>query len=138
MTELEQIRPEFRESFQRFVDNGEADEAFLEYMDADEACQQAIDVALRKQAEEVRAFAEALRAPEAASEPELHEGVFEEVLKEIGSVAVSVGAANETEIEHAFEHYPAELPAIANALDRLGQAAKRVLQRRDHPTEAEA
>lgn len=136
MRELEQIRPEFHESFQRFIETGEANEAFLQYMDTDEACQQAVDSALRKQAEEVRAFAEALRAPEAASELELYGDAFEEMLREIVTVAASVGSADETEIERAFEQHAAELPAIASALEKMRQVANRVLQRQDSPTEA--
>lgn len=58
---LEKIKPGFRESFYRFIDTGEADEAFLKYMNEDEGCQQTVDAALNRQADGIRAFAESLR-----------------------------------------------------------------------------
>lgn len=67
MMGLEKIRPEFRGSFYRFIDTGEADEAFLKYMDEDKDCRQAVDTALTQQAKGIREFAEALKAPKVTS-----------------------------------------------------------------------
>jgi hypothetical protein len=63
---LNLISPEWREEFLRFIESGEADQRFLDYIDSDEKCQEAVDLAVSAQAESFEGLAAALQA-----EPEL-------------------------------------------------------------------
>lgn len=52
---LRLIKPEWRSAFQEFIKTGEADDAFLDYLDNDETAQEAVEKAFNRQ---VRAFEE--------------------------------------------------------------------------------
>ena len=51
------VAPEWQESFLRFVETGEANEAFLSFLDADKACQEAVEQASSMQASAFEEFA---------------------------------------------------------------------------------
>lgn len=59
---LTSILPEHRESFLRFAETGEAPQAFLDYLDADRACQQALEEVLEIQSSGFRGLAAGLHA----------------------------------------------------------------------------
>jgi hypothetical protein len=67
---LHGIEPQWRESFARFVQTGEAEDEFLNYLNLDKNAQQAVEAAFDAQAQAFQAIAEELKktpAPDAAA-----------------------------------------------------------------------
>jgi hypothetical protein len=56
------VAPEWREAFQKFTATGEAEDEFLQYMERDQDCQLAVDLAFAEQARAFEEIAEALRS----------------------------------------------------------------------------
>ena len=50
----------WREDFIRFIQDGTASKEFLNYLDSDKKCQQAVDMAFEIQAEAIQSLAQAL------------------------------------------------------------------------------
>lgn len=65
---LDLVQPEFREAFLRFVDTGELDPEFEQYLDQDELCQRAVEAAADAQLEGLSAAGRRLRENEAVSQ----------------------------------------------------------------------
>jgi hypothetical protein len=60
---IAKVAPEWRAAFVRFVDTGEADDAFLNHLDQDKSTQEAVEIAFNAQAEALEGLAQALREP---------------------------------------------------------------------------
>lgn len=58
---LQNVDPRWHEQFVRFVDSGEASDEFLQFLDTDEPCQQAVETAFQVQAAGVAKAVAALR-----------------------------------------------------------------------------
>lgn len=65
---LQLVKPQFRSAFARFVETGEMDASFEEFLNSDADCQAAIEAVATEQLESLRDFGRSLRAgqPEAA------------------------------------------------------------------------
>ena len=60
-TVVEQIKPEWRNEFRRFVDSGDASDKFLAYLDSSEEGKKAVEQAFNAQADALTGLADALR-----------------------------------------------------------------------------
>jgi hypothetical protein len=60
------VAPEWRSAFVRFVETGEADEAFLNHLDRDEETQAAVERAFSEQSKALEGLAQALRESDTA------------------------------------------------------------------------
>ncbi len=58
---LDLVKPRFRDAFTRFVDTGELDESFAEYLNQDPSCQAAIEAIAKEQLDSLREFGRSLR-----------------------------------------------------------------------------
>src|SRR5688500_16023424 len=58
------IEYRWREAFLQFIESGEADESFLQYLDQDADCQRAVELAFTRQAQAFQAFAQVLKSEE--------------------------------------------------------------------------
>ena len=65
---LAHIDKKWHQDFIRFVDTGEASDAFLEYLNKDAGGQQAVEMAFTAQAQGIRGLAEELKNPPPAAE----------------------------------------------------------------------
>jgi hypothetical protein len=61
-TVVEQIKPEWRNEFRRFVDSGDASDEFLAYLDSSEEGKKAVEQAFNAQADALTGLADALRS----------------------------------------------------------------------------
>lgn len=61
-TVLQQIEPQWRKEFRRFVDTGDASDEFLAYLDNSEEGKRAVEVAFNAQADALTGLADALRS----------------------------------------------------------------------------
>jgi hypothetical protein len=61
------IQPKWQKEFLRFVETGDAEDRFLEYLDHDEEGKQAVELAFNAQADALKGLADALRNPQAES-----------------------------------------------------------------------
>jgi len=67
-TLLGNIQPQWHEAFLRFIDTGEADDAFLEYLNKDNDAQKVVELAFNAQAEAIQGLAKELKNPSSQSE----------------------------------------------------------------------
>ena len=58
------MAPEWRNPFVRFIETGEAEEAFLDHLDRDKATQEAVELAFSAQSQALEGLAHALRESE--------------------------------------------------------------------------
>lgn len=58
---MTKVPPEWRPAFLRFVETGEADEAFLDHLDGDKTTQEAVELAFSAQSQALEGLAHALR-----------------------------------------------------------------------------
>ena len=61
-TVVQQIKPEWRNEFRRFVDSGDASDEFLAYLDSSEEGKKAVEQAFNAQADALTGLAHALRS----------------------------------------------------------------------------
>lgn len=87
-TVVEQIKPEWRNEFRRFVDSGDASDEFLAYLDSSEEGKKAVEQAFNAQADALTGLADALRSLQT-------ENVGTEVAKPAEAVSVKVTEAVE-------------------------------------------
>lgn len=90
---LRNVKPEWQAAFVRFVETGEAEEDFLNYLNSDEGAQQAVEAAFSAQAEAFQSMADEFKRNESSSESEsgdspldckpLIEGDMEKAVEEI-------------------------------------------------------
>lgn len=73
---LTHIKPEWQDSFLRFIDTGEASDKFLEYLELDDEAQKAVEIAFKTQAR-----------------------AFEELAGELRKTRAEVGKPQESELE---------------------------------------
>ena len=59
---VEQIKPEWRDEFRRFLDSGDASDEFLAYLDSSEEGKKAVELAFNAQADALTGLADALRS----------------------------------------------------------------------------
>jgi hypothetical protein len=59
---LQQIKPQWREEFRRFVDTGDASDEFLAYLDNSEEGKHAVELAFNAQADALTGLADALKS----------------------------------------------------------------------------
>jgi hypothetical protein len=64
----EMVAPQWRSAFLRFVETGEAEEDFLDFLDRDEQCQRAVEQAFDRQAKGFEGMAAELRRVSDAAE----------------------------------------------------------------------
>jgi hypothetical protein len=64
---LDSVDEQWRSEFERFVETGEADDAFLTYLDQDEGAQQAVEAAFKRQAAKFEGLAAELKRRQAES-----------------------------------------------------------------------
>jgi|1185.fasta_scaffold284138_1 hypothetical protein len=67
------VKSRFRDAFTRFIDTGELDDSFAEYLNQDPGCQAAIEAIAKEQLDSLREFGRSLREDSrqsAAVEPE--------------------------------------------------------------------
>lgn len=58
---VNRLDPQWRSAFVKFVETGDADQAFLKYLDEDKGCQKAVELAFTAQAAAFEDFARALK-----------------------------------------------------------------------------
>lgn len=66
---IEGVIPEWRSEFQRFVETGEAQEAFLNYLNQDAAAQDAVEKAFNHQVEQFEGLAAELKKRQQSDSP---------------------------------------------------------------------
>src|ERR1700682_2924632 len=60
---LKSVKPQWHKAFLQFIDTGEADDAFLKYLNEDEEGQQAVELAFNAQSKAIQGLAEEFRNP---------------------------------------------------------------------------
>lgn len=80
------IKPEWREEFGLFIKSGEASQGFLEYLDRDEACQEALEQAFEEQAAGLKDIAQALKTDEVPTPDDDARGKMGEILVDSGVI----------------------------------------------------
>lgn len=104
------VNPHWQGAFLRFIESGEAEEDFLAYLDQDEDCQKAVDLAFTAQAATFEDFARALSSAETTTPEER---------------AAKVSATMAFALEEALDLPPEErTAAIQKAASTLKSAIK--------------
>ncbi len=116
---VEQIKPEWRNEFRRFVDSGDASDEFLAYLDSSEEGKKAVELAFNAQADALTGLADALRSLQT-------ENVGTELAKPAEAASVKV-----TEAVEGLLQLPPEQgkQAVAKAASALGAS----LRQDQHP-----
>jgi hypothetical protein len=104
---LELVEPRFHEAFRRFIDSGDLDPDFEAYLDSDERCQRAVDLAAEAQLKALGAAGRDIRR------------AIEQGVAECGPIspAAGYGVGNAS---HAVEAYVADM---AKGLEIMVHAA---------------
>jgi hypothetical protein len=108
-TVVEQIKPEWRHEFRRFVDSGDASDKFLAYLDSSEEGKKAVEQAFNAQADALTGLAGALRSLQT-------ENVGTEVAKPAEAASVKVTEAVEGLLQLPLEQGKQAVEKAANAL----------------------
>jgi len=109
---IERVDEEWREQFTRFIETGEADEPFLNHLDASEACQRAVDEAITAQGV---AFAGLASALDGTSEP----------LKRREAAAASLACGLESVMELPEDERPDAISGALAAVRLLTKGLKK-------------
>jgi hypothetical protein len=112
---IDKISEVWRPAFERFVETGEAETAFLDYLNKDLAAQEAVETAFNRQATKFEDLAAALKKTELTTQPKYKVAAPEKV-------AAAVQAALETptaQREEVMESSTAEIAASTPAEERI-------------------
>jgi hypothetical protein len=112
---IEKISEVWRPAFERFVETGEAEAAFLDYLNKDLAAQEAVETAFNRQAAKFEDLAAELKKTEFTTEPKYN-------VAAPAKVAAAVQAALETptaQREEVMHMSTAEIAASTPAEERI-------------------
>jgi hypothetical protein len=128
MEELQElVAPEWRDAYRTFVETGEASDAFLEYLDGDASCQNAVDEAFKAQAAAFQDVVAMLHAADGAAAGAVAAQPAADALS--ANVALAIDRAGHLEqaelsraarqLERVVEHQPEAAATLATMLNAV-------------------
>lgn len=122
---MEKVSPRWRQEFVRFVQTGEASDAFLDYLDEDPGAQEAVEEAFEVQAAGLERLSELLESPGSEGDEE-RAGARQEAVTARMALAISEAAEFSDAERHELAEGMAALIRAAVPADRQDRVRKLV------------